>query len=98
LSVLASLSQELIFSTRISSGEFAMGWAEHRISEYQQGKPANWVEKRALEHANPVHLVLSTLAAGVFVYGLWTHSIAWITMGLLLASAGHGYCWTRKML
>lgn len=73
-----------------------MGWAEHRIAEYRQGKSANWIERRALEHANPVHLGLSVLASASFVYGLWAHSLAWITIAFLLAATGHIYCWTRK--
>jgi hypothetical protein len=36
-----------------------MGWAENRIQEYQHGKPANWLERRMLEHANPVHFPLA---------------------------------------
>jgi hypothetical protein len=44
-----------------------MGWAEHRIEEYQHGKPANWLERRMLEHANPVHYSMGLAAVAGFV-------------------------------
>lgn len=73
-----------------------MGWAERRIAEYQHGKPATWMERRALEHANPVHLTLGIAAIIGFVYGLWTHDWLWIIGSSALALLGHVYCWTRK--
>ena len=73
-----------------------MGWAERRIEEYQYGKPATWIERRMLEHANPVHLALGIAACVGFVYGLWTHDWPWIIGSAALALLGHVYCWTRK--
>lgn len=73
-----------------------MGWAEHRIEEYQHGKPSNWLERRMLEHANPVHYSLALVAVVGFVYGLWTHNWSWIVGSLVLALLGHVYCWTRS--
>jgi hypothetical protein len=73
-----------------------MGWAEHRIKEYQHGKPANWLERRMLEHANPVHYPLALVATVGFVYGLWKHKWPWIIGSSALALAGHVYCWTQK--
>ena len=46
-----------------------MSWVEWRIQQYNQGEKANWLEKRCLEHANPVHLVLQVLGAIPFIYG-----------------------------
>lgn len=70
-----------------------MGWAEHRIEEYQQGKPATWLERRILEHANPVHFILAMIALVGFVYGLWMHDWLWIGGSVILSLIGHVYCW-----
>lgn len=72
-----------------------MGWAEHRIQDYQHGQPATWLERRMLEHANPVHFPLALAASLGLVYGLWAHAWAWIIGALALALLGHVYCWTR---
>jgi hypothetical protein len=73
-----------------------MGWAENRVKAYQRGHRATWLERRVLEHANPVHFVLALAAGAGFAAGLWLHD--WIAIGAaaLLALAGHVYCWTRK--
>jgi hypothetical protein len=72
-----------------------MGWAEHRIAEYQRGQPASWLERRMLEHANPVHFALALAASVGFVYGLWAHAWPWVIGAAALALLGHAYCWTR---
>jgi hypothetical protein len=73
-----------------------MGWAEERVKDYHRGHRASWLERRMLEHANPVHFALALAAAAGFAAGLWLHD--WVAMGIaaLLALAGHVYCWTRK--
>jgi hypothetical protein len=73
-----------------------MGWAEKRIEEYKRGKMPTWLERRALEHANPVHLVLAIVGTGLLIYGLWMHGWVWITTGLVLNFLGHLYCWLKK--
>jgi hypothetical protein len=73
-----------------------MGWAEHRIEEYRQGTPANWLERRMLEHANPVHFPLALVATAGFIYGLWMHDWLWIISALAVALLGHLYCWTYQ--
>jgi hypothetical protein len=72
-----------------------MGWAEKRVEEYQHGKRANWLERRALEHANPVHFPLAMAAVTGLVYGLWLHDWLAIVGASLLSLSGHIYCWTR---
>ncbi len=74
----------------------AMGWAEKRIEEYNQGQKANWVERRALEHANPVHFVSAVVGAIALIKGLWVHSWLLIVVGVLLNVLGHLYCWFKK--
>ncbi len=69
-----------------------MSWVEWRIQQYNQGEKANWLEKRCLEHANPVHLVLQVLGSIPFIYGLWIHNLGFILLGLLLNATGHLYC------
>ena len=73
-----------------------MGWSENRIEAYRQGQRATWLERRMLEHANPVHFPLALVATAGFVYGLWTHDWLWIIGSSVLALLGHVYCWTRK--
>lgn len=72
-----------------------MGWAENRIHDYQRGGNASWLERRMLEHANPVHFPLAIAASVGIGYGLWKHRWDWIAASTALAFAGHAYCWTR---
>jgi hypothetical protein len=72
-----------------------MGWAENRVHQYEVGKHANWLERRMLEHANPVHFPLALAASVGFIVGLWTHDWLAIAGASLLALSGHLYCWTR---
>jgi hypothetical protein len=73
-----------------------MGWAEGRIQEYQHGQPASWLERRMLEHANPVHFPLALAASIGLGYGLWAHDWLWVSGSAALALLGHVYCWTRQ--
>jgi hypothetical protein len=70
-----------------------MGWAEHRIKEYHRGRPSTWIERRMLEHAQPVHLLLAVFAVALLGYGLWTHDWFTIVGGMVLGLAGHLYGW-----
>ena len=69
-----------------------MGWAEFRIQQYSQGEKANWLERRMLEHANPVNLGFHVLGAILFIYGLWVHHWGVIFIGVLSNTIGHLYC------
>lgn len=73
-----------------------MGWAERRVREYNEGQQATWIERRVLDHANPVHVALAMIAVIPFVYGLWTHNWLAIGLGVLLNVVGHVYCGLRK--
>ena len=73
-----------------------MGWAENRIQEYRRGRPASWLERRMLEHANPVHFPLAVAASLGLAYGLWRHRWPWIISSSALALSGHMYCWTLR--
>jgi hypothetical protein len=73
-----------------------MAWADNRIKDYQHGKRVNWLERRMLEHANPVHFPMACAASIGFVYGLWAQDWLWIIGSSALALLGHVYCWTRK--
>ena len=73
-----------------------MSWAERRVQEYKNGGRATFVEKRFLEHANPVHLFLALLGVVALVYGLWAHDLRWIIGGALLNLVGHVYCWFQR--
>lgn len=41
-----------------------MGWAENRIERHHRGGAANWLERRMLEHANPVHFPMALAVSG----------------------------------
>lgn len=73
-----------------------MGWVERRIQQYNQGQKANWLERRALEHANPFHFVLAVIGVVPLIYGLWIHDWVLIAIGVLLNFFGHLYCWLKK--
>jgi hypothetical protein len=73
-----------------------MGWAERKIQQYNQGEKASWLERRVLEHANPVHLGLYVLGAIPLIYGLWVHNWTLIAVGVLLNFIGHLYGWLKK--
>lgn len=73
-----------------------MGWAENRIEAYRRAEPATWLERRMLEHANPIHFTMSLAATVGFVYGLWTHDWSWIAGAVAVAALGHVYYWTRQ--
>ena len=73
-----------------------MGWAETRIEQYKQGQKATWIERRILEHANPVHLVLQVLGAIPLIHGLWAHNWGFILLGLFINFMGHIYCSLKK--
>ncbi len=73
-----------------------MGWSEKRVERYSHGQKASWLELRALEYANPIHLAMAILGTVVFVCGLWVHSFVWIVIGVLLNMGGHWYCMQEK--
>ncbi|WKZ26576.1 MAG: hypothetical protein QY304_00525 [Candidatus Paceibacterota bacterium] len=73
-----------------------MSWSSKRIQEYKEGGEASWLEKRALEHAEPIHLILIILSLPLLVYGLWEHSWFFIGIGIALNFVGHINTWIRK--
>jgi hypothetical protein len=73
-----------------------MGWSEQRIEAYRAGQQSTWLERRMLEHANPVHFALALAATVGFIYGLWTHAWPWLIGAAALSLLGHIYCWTRR--
>ncbi len=73
-----------------------MSWVEKRVEAYNKGEKPTWLEKRALEHAQPVHFVLVIAATVALVYGLWMHDWTWIIVGVILGFLGHVYCWVIK--
>lgn len=72
-----------------------MGWAEKRIAEYRKGAKATWLERLALEHANPVNCAAHIAATAAFVWGLWAHELIWILAAILIAILGHLYVWLK---
>lgn len=72
-----------------------MSWSKKRIKEYQQGQDATWLERRVLEHAEPVHLTLQIISLPFLVYGLWTHDWVLIIIGIALNLVGHIYTWVK---
>jgi hypothetical protein len=70
-----------------------MGWAENKVEEYHHGKPAGWLERRMLEHANPVNFAVALITTVGLVYGVWMHDWIWIIGSAVVALLGHIYCW-----
>lgn len=68
-------------------------WVKKKIESYRQGREATWLEKRVLEHANPVHWVLAVIGLIVIIYGLWTHAFLLIIFGIVFNIIGHVYTW-----
>jgi len=67
-----------------------------KIQQYKEGREVTWLEKRDLEHGNPLHCVLAIIGAILLIYGLWIHGWAWIIAGVALNFLGHLYCWLKK--
>lgn len=73
-----------------------MGWAEFKVKQYHHGLNASWLERRMLEHANPVHFFLAIGSIIALAYGLWTHELSWVLLSIFAAVMGHVYTWTWK--
>lgn len=73
-----------------------MTWVDKKIESYKKGKKATIIEKRMLEHAEPVHFILAIIGVGCIVYGLWLHSWSWIIMGMVLNFVGHIFSWMKR--
>ncbi len=73
-----------------------MSWADKKIMEYKNGNTATFLEKRNLEHANPVLFTLLVIAIVIFVWGVWEHNWTAIVIGMLVGFIGHIFVWTRK--
>ncbi len=72
-----------------------MGWAEKRIEAYREGEEPTFLERRALEHAEPVNCIASVLGLASLVYGLWMHDWLFIGFAVLIGFIGHVVSWMR---
>lgn len=72
-----------------------MGWAEKKVQLYKKGKKPTWLEKRMLEHADPVHMTLALVGLIALIYGLWMQNWLWILLGTGLNIIGHIYVWIK---
>jgi len=73
-----------------------MSWAENRIKEYKKGKKPSWIELRALEHANNVHLLLSIPGSIFLIWGLWINNLNYVYISILIFLAAHIYTWVKE--
>lgn len=73
-----------------------MSWADKKIMAYKNGATARFLEKRNLEHANPVLFTLLILGGSIITCGLWQHTGSAIAAGIILCFMGHIFVWTRK--
>lgn len=73
-----------------------MGWVEIRLQQYNEGERATWLERRAIEHSNPVNFAFHVIGAIPIICGLWIHSWGLIAAGVLLDLVGHLYCWFKE--
>ncbi len=72
------------------------GWVEKKLKDFKKGKKPTWIEKMALEHAEPVNFTLHIAALFFVVYGLWIKDWAWIAMAVIFGLIGHTYARTRE--
>ncbi len=73
-----------------------MSWADKRIKEYKEGEIPTFLEKRALEHADPVNCTATIVAFAVLVYGLWMNEWLFIGISVTIGFIGHIVSWFRK--
>ena len=73
-----------------------MSWVEKREMAIKKGKHLNWVERRALEHANPISLLLLIPAIMFLLTGIWEHDWNYIISGIILVLGGHIYSGLKK--
>jgi hypothetical protein len=73
-----------------------MSWADKKIREYQKGANSTFLERRNLEHANPVLFTLLLVAIVIAAYGAWMHDWTLIILAAIVASIGHVYVWLIK--
>ncbi len=73
-----------------------MSWATKKIREYQKGDDATFIERRNLEHANPLLFTLLFFAIIIGVYGIWMHDWMSILIAGIIATIGHIYVWLVK--
>ncbi len=73
-----------------------MSWVNKRIKQYNQGEKATWLEKRLLEHAEPVNLTATIISIAMLFYGLWFQNWTWIIIGFVVGFLGHLYGWFKK--
>jgi len=73
-----------------------MSWVKKRIQQFNQGQKATWLEKRALEHADPINCLATCISFFVLVYGLWINNWNWIIASILIGFLGHLISWFRK--
>lgn len=73
-----------------------MSWADKKIMAYKNGTVATFLEKRNLEHANPLLFTLLVIGIIIIIWGLWVHSWTAIISAAVLTFLGHIFVWTRK--
>ena len=72
-----------------------MSWIHTKEEQLAQGKKLNWFERRMLEHADPLLLLLLVIGASVALYALWQHDWALFWGGGAIATLGHVISWFR---
>ena len=70
-----------------------MSWVEKRLKEYKKGTKPTFVERRNLEHANPVLFLCFLIAGPSMLYGFWTHDALIILFSVVVFLLGHVYVW-----
>ncbi len=73
-----------------------MGWSEKRFNQFAKGEKPTWLEKRILEHANPVNFIATVLAFAALIYGAWINDWTWIIVSVVIGFLGHLYCWYKE--
>lgn len=64
------------------------------ISERIDVSRLRWLERRMLEHTDPVNFLLHILGLIIIVYGLWINVLGWVIIGIIFPILGHIYVWS----
>ncbi len=86
----------LFFEKRKKGGKNKMSWVDKKLKEYKKGKKPTWLEKMALEHAEPVNFTLHFAAMFLLVYALWMRNWVLISVAIILGLIGHLYAKMKK--
>lgn len=70
-----------------------MGWSNKRLRQIKKEKKLTWWEHRFLEQADPLTFALTIFGGFLFVAGVWSHDVPWMSAGIALVAIGHVFAY-----